>query len=236
MVGHPNYYTREHLGGRFDVVELERRRKLSAVNRGQIPWNLNLTKWEDERVARQGRSCLPGCSCGRHRDHLCSEETKRKISEALLGHAMSTRTRSRISESLSEAIFEGRCRPLSHFKCGDVVTLKGGRFWSRSSWEADYARMLDGDPDVVEFLHEKVKVPYTWMGVEYFTIPDFLVKYTTGGVALVEVKPEPRLDPRERAKLVAVQDFAERYGLGFRWWNGRGYREVYAKELTDARA
>lgn len=62
----------------------------------------------------------------------------------------------------------------------------------RSSWELNLMSKLDIDPSVVSWASEEVIVPYddpvTRRRRRYF--PDFLVKYKSGKVIMIEVKPE----------------------------------------------
>lgn len=191
------------------VKEIEHRRKISENNGARQP------------EARAKMSL-------RKRGVPLTEEHKRNMSIALAGRLASEETRRKMSETHSLAFLEGRHQPHNRSRPERITTLKGGAFRCRSSWEVKYARMLDADPEVVEFLYEAVKVPYYWKGWRN-TTPDFFVKRVNGDIELVEVKPLERVRPhsRARARILAMAIFAGKYGFIFRWWDKNfGYLEV----------
>ena len=53
--------------------------------------------------------------------------------------------------------------------------------------------MLDRNPDVIAYEYETVVIPYTLGGKLRRYYPDFLVKYKSGRVSLVEVKRQDKL-------------------------------------------
>ena len=111
----------------------------------------------------------------------------------------------------------------------------------RSSWERDFCRFLDGNPNVIEWASEEVAIPYikpTDKKVHRY-FPDFWIKYkTVDGKTkqeLIEVKPAnqtrtPRtVGKRKKQQLVeqityainlakwkACSDFCNKYGITFR--------------------
>ncbi|MBA7564073.1 hypothetical protein ES708_05735 [subsurface metagenome] len=124
----------------------------------------------------------------------------------------------KISESNAQAIIEGRHEPNSHYKHERITTLKGGTIWCRSSWEVEYARMLDADPEVIRFDYEKIKVPYVFEGIIHYTVVDFLVERFTG-LSLVEVKPLNLILGGTKAKLEGVDCFARKLNIPFEVWD-----------------
>jgi len=209
----PTEYT-ERYGGCFYPEEV--REKIRSTLTGSPPRGMY-------------RPCLPGCTCGKHNNpkYGKSEDTKRKNRLAHVGIA-----RPKISEVRQREIEEGRFWPHKWHK---VSSRKGGVFKCRSTFETGFVHVLDEDPNVVEFLYECVKIPYLWQGRQHVTTPDFLVRYVSGEVALIEVKALWMVEhwQRERIKLVVMCNFATRYGLTFKWWDGSTYREDKLSNLEE---
>ena len=175
--------------------------------RGHPSWNSGLTKADSPILARIG-----ALNSKRNKGVVRSEEDRRHQREVKIAHML-----------------DGTFNPGPGYGRGEhITTQKGGSFFARSSWEVVFARMLDGNPEVVRFVHEGLKVTYYWQGVERLTIPDFRVWYVSGLVALVEVKPESRVRrfPFEEAKLRGLEEFARERGWEFRWWNGGSFVEL----------
>ena len=154
--------------------------------------------------------------------HPQNEETKRRLHLKLLNHPVSEETKQKISEGNIRAIIDGRKQLELRGRAERITTLKGGTFWCRSSDEVGYARMLDADPEVPEFLHEAIRVPYLYNGKRRNTVPDFFVR-RVDSIEIVEIKMPWRLEryERERVKMAAMKAFAGRHGFVFRWWDGK---------------
>jgi len=236
----------------FDPAkEAERRRKIGAANKGKLrPPELRARISASHKgkpkpwvsLALKGRKHPEGCTCGIHhrRGRQQSEEQKRKVSLALMGHPgwtkgihWSAESNRKRSESNTKAIMEGR-HPYKRYKLGRITTLKGGTFWCRSSWEVRYARMLDKDPEVIEFSYEGINVPYIYRGEQHYTVPDFLVRYADGKITVDEIKPGYKVNSclKDRLKMIAMQIWAERWGFAFRWWNGESYIDFQEREIA----
>jgi len=122
--------------------------------------------------------------------------------------------REKISRSCQVAFKEGRIKP--RFGIGsDLVTVKGGSFHTRSSYETSYARILDCNEDVIRFEYEPFEIEYEFGGIKRFYNPDFLVWYIDR-VELVEVKPKRFLnEERNPAKFTAAERFCLDKGIDF---------------------
>ena len=192
----------------------ETRRKLSVANRGKVK---SLETREKLRVANLG--------------HVVSEETREKISGRRVGTFHSITTRQRMSEIKAQAILDGTFKP-GRGKMEYVETLKGGRVFCRSSYEVKYAQVLDDDPQVIAFAHERVRVDYFWQGRQHRTIVDFIVTHSDGRVTLDEVKPAWQISyyPQIRVKMLAAKAYAEERGFSYRWWDGENYRALHRIE------
>ena len=164
--------------------------------------------------------------------HFCSRTCfllyRREHPKEFVGSEESNLKRSK-TQALN--ILEGRSRTTGRGRGERVTFAKGGEVYCRSQLEVRYGRLLDADPNVVEFLHEKVKVGYLYEGKQRWTVIDFLVKYATGMVTFDEVKPEwvVEKDRRTRAKMLAARAFAESLGFTYRWWTGDGYPNNLAR-------
>lgn len=99
-----------------------------------------------------------------------------------------------------------------------IDTDKGGRIFTRSSWERVAAAKLDADPNVVRFEFER---PFEVPGARTI-FPDFIVFYTDGSIVLTEVKPkfltEQPADHKDMIRLRLARDVAEARGWGFQIW------------------
>ncbi len=104
-------------------------------------------------------------------------------------------------------------------KRGTFVSLKGGTFNYRSSWELKYAMWMDANPDVASYRYEPYAVEYvsnvkTGKVRKYY--PDFEVTMTDGSVKLVEVKPKKKLTlARNVKKFSWAGAFCKKQGIAF---------------------
>jgi len=140
-----------------------------------------------------------------------TDERVARASEKLRGHP--------VSEKIFSSYRRGRTT---------MQTVKGEIITVRSTFEVTFVGILEGDSEVLEFLYEAVNVRYFWQGHWHVTRPDFLVRYVSGEVALIEVKPPWQVSyyQQVRVEMLAMREFAVRFGLVFRWWDGGSYREL----------
>jgi len=112
--------------------------------------------------------------------------------------------RKELSERAVKLFKEGKIRP-GRGVGQDMITLKGGNFRTRSSYETKYVNILESDPQVVKFEYEPFQIEYEHDGIIKSYTPDFLVIYEDHA-ELVEVKPS-RLISMERnpAKFIAAR-------------------------------
>lgn len=86
-----------------------------------------------------------------------------------------------------------------------VESVKGGRFYVKSTYEARYVEELEADPEVVSFRYEPFKIPYEFEGTPRSYVPDFEVT-AVYGTYLVEVKPQKLWTlPKNVAKINAAR-------------------------------
>lgn len=196
------------------------------------------------------RHCLPGCACGKHGLHSCahdySEELTREerrmkfTSRGMLGkrHPLERRLRlgrkgikkPGVSEANARRLLDGSFwTPLRLI----LHTRKSGIVKVRSPLEKRFVELLEGDVDVLEYLYEVISISYVFEGRERRAVPDFLVRRETY-IEIVEVKLEKDLDKRTRVRFVALDAFAQRYGLTFRWWDGLTYREITSRDKEES--
>ncbi len=190
---------RENHWSKRKSLSEETRRKISATNKGQIPWNKGGTSWN------KGKSL--------------SEETRRKMSKARKGRIPwnkgkppSEETKRKLSISTSKAIQEGRCPgPKSRGKSGDFYSPKN-RQWVhyRSKLELKMYHLLEIMSQVKRYHVEPIHIPYVINGKWRTYIPDLRVRYTDGTTDLIEIKPQHlKDDPVNQAKWKAARKWCK---------------------------
>lgn len=87
----------------------------------------------------------------------------------------------------------------------------------RSPIELKYFRELDNDPDVISYIPEPFKIPYSFENKHLNYIPDVLIHYTNGINKLVEVKVMNEVSlPKNIAKFHAAKEYAKNNGMIFK--------------------
>jgi len=120
---------------------------------------------------------------------------RRRTPEARLASSLRT------SELIQRGIIKTNRGHGSH-----LVTVKGGSFYTKSTYETRYVEILEDDDNVKSFVYEPLRIPYEFGGQQLYYVPDFLVEYYDGHEELVEVKPAKLIDlPKNRAKITAGQ-------------------------------
>lgn len=122
--------------------------------------------------------------------------------------------RRKISEGVSRAYREGRCR------WGGVRVFPdkaGAPYWVRSTWEERVVAVLDAHPGVEWFDYESFSIPYTYEGRTLLYTPDFLVEMEGGIKEVWEVKPAVLVrKPKNVAKLAALSAYCVEHGYNAR--------------------
>jgi len=135
----------------------------------------------------------------------CSEETKKKISEAnkgekngMYGRRMSEKEKQRKSRLMKEKILAGEFTPNSNNRNTHWDSYYKNKKY-RSSWEALY-HFFDAAAE-----YETIRIPYEYNNLEHIYIVDFVNHQTK---TLIEVKPEEMLnDKRTQAKIAAAKEW-----------------------------
>jgi hypothetical protein len=90
--------------------------------------------------------------------------------------------------------------------------------WTRSSYERRAINLLDNDPQVISFEFET----RVFLSVFRWILPDFIIHYADGTVALIEVKASWVLslpdDHKIKRRLKLAEDYAKSKGWDFRVW------------------
>jgi len=119
-----------------------------------------------------------------------SEESKRKqgaTRKAMFASGELKINRATISKRITQLYLEGGFQ----WATGTYVSSKTGATINyRSSWELEYAKLLDADETVTMWKYEPFAIPYEHSGETKQYLPDFLVSYDDGSKELVEVKPD----------------------------------------------
>ena len=133
-------------------------------------------------------------------------------------------------------------RKSAHFKQGTVELSELKKYLGkkiityRSSWELNFIRRLEYDPNVLKWSSEPIEIPYIskekvngkWIEKRRNYNPDFLVILKSGKVLLIEVKPLSQVplfeniilsDPaqmKNQCKWKAAIGFCKKQGWEFR--------------------
>lgn len=180
-------------------------------------WNLTYLKCEDMRAAQSQFMHRNNPTVHGHRPESIElmRQNRRGKGVGVTGkYERTDDVRHRISEGVSRAYREGRCR----WKGVHIETDKGPpRVWVRSSWEERVARVLDLHPCVEAFVYEPVSLPYVFHGTTKHYTPDFQVELEGGIVEIWEVKPQQLTDdPRNLAKRDALNEWCHERGFNAR--------------------
>jgi hypothetical protein len=167
--------------------------------------------WQDRKHTDETRAKLKASSVGKH-DGMLNGMYKR-------GHTETSRAK--MSEAHSYNIINGR--GFIYGSTGHVsgwhTSSKGNAgepMFYRSSWERSMMLHLDVDESVILYEHEKLRIPYyDTIKKRRHYVPDFLISYSDGCRALVEIKPKQFLDnEKTRLKAAAARAHCEANGIG----------------------
>jgi len=110
-----------------------------------------------------------------------------------------------------------RRRTFTNSKHGWVKTQKGGKIYVRSSWEKQFAQILDEDNNVLNFQYEPIAIRYNYKGGKRNYYPDFLVRMRNGDMVLCEVKPKELIDyGKNKPKAAAGRRFCKKMGWTYK--------------------
>ena len=119
-----------------------------------------------------------------------SASTRKKLGDtrkAMFASGELKINRAAISQRITQLYLEGGF----HWSTGTYVSSKTGATINyRSSWELEYAKLLDADETVTTWKYEPFAIPYEHDGETKQYLPDFLVSYDDESKELVEVKPD----------------------------------------------
>lgn len=159
-------------------------------------------KLTDENIARRSASYAE-TGYDKFKKWLESDAGQR-AKEANIARRRSPEGRKISSEAACRAMVEGRLSLTTRGHGQKCITIKGGQFTTKSSYESRYVEILEADPLVKSFRYEPMRVEYEFNGYTAIYIPDFLVTLMNGEQVIVEVKPKKLIDlPRNRAKIAA---------------------------------
>lgn len=149
-----------------------------------------------------------------------TEESKRKqgaTRRAMFASGELKINREAISKRIIQLYLEGGFQ----WSTGTYVSSKTGKAINyRSSWELEYAQLLDRDETVVTWQYEPFAIPYEYNGERKQYLPDFLVSYDDDTKELVEVKPERlMITSQNEAKRKAALALCELAGWSYASWN-----------------
>jgi hypothetical protein len=130
-----------------------------------------------------------------------------------------------LSKAITKLYLEGGFK----WSVGEYTSSKTGEvIFYRSSWELEYAKLLDADNSVATWDYEPFAIKYIIGKKQRNYVPDFLVTYSNGVVELVEVKPPTLEDTNvNRAKRLAALELCNKSGWSYASWN------VSSEELTS---
>jgi hypothetical protein len=145
--------------------------------------------------------------------------------------------------------YRGKFRPnnISKYR-GDASSIT-----YRSLWERQAFRWLDENPDVLEWNSEEIVIPYRCKtdGKRHRYFIDLYVKFKTGQVFLIEIKPEkqtrePKKPKRQSQKYLrevmtyakniskweTARKYCEERGWLFEIWTEKSLKKLGIKLLT----
>jgi len=176
---------------------LEHRKKLSLWQKG---------KSLQEKGHKEDCIC---CICKAKRGETCGEKN------SFFGHSHSEDSKTLQSAATADRLSSGYGKVLGRF-----FSKKMKRdFIYRSSWEQLYLQQLEENEFVKSYKYEPFRISYlNESGGKRYTVPDFLVTFSSGHIAVVEIRPSYRLEFEETiCKMDATYDFCVEKGFSYIW-------------------
>lgn len=198
----------------------------NAVTADVITRRINSTREAYQNLSDEHRQWF--------RDHAAALWRKRRpMMEAARTKALST-----FRERLANGQYDFTTRNENLSKAITNLYLDGGFCWSvgeytsaktgetifyRSSWELEYAKILDADTTVATWQYEPLAIEYIYKSKVKRYLPDFLVCYTDGTKELVEVKPKELVtNDVNQAKRNAAIKVCNDNGWQYVFWSSQG--------------
>ncbi len=170
--------------------------------------------------------------------HVTPEERKQKISKSLMGHPGYNKG-GHISDKQKKALRKAAIKRIrkgiynNEYGIGGWIFSKKNnkRLHYRSQLERDWYLLLEKLSYVSAYIPEPVAISYMWNGEIHSYIPDLLVKYVNGCCDLIEIKPEfAHKDPKNCAKWEAAKKWCLKRNSRPDRFCVVGYREL--KEIA----
>lgn len=202
-MGEKNHFYGKHL-------TKEHRQKIGISNKGRKgAWT---GKKQPEEMIIKRTEKLKG--------HICTEETRIKISKANSNKKRTKEQREINSKNTTERYLNDNFNPVKHSKQGYFYSDKNNCFlFYRSSYELEAYKHLEADKNVILYDRECIKIPYFYDGINRFYIPDIYIEFINGDKKLVEVKAEWAINnERNKIKFKVANDYCLSNNLTFEVW------------------
>lgn len=121
--------------------------------------------------------------------------------------------RDKISQSITEKYIGGGFQwSRGHY----TSSISGKTYWYRSSWELEYMKYLDENPNVEFWDYEPFSIEYEFEETTRRYIPDFQVHFTDGRKIIAEIKPGTLTGTqRNQEKIIAGEEWCKQNGYNF---------------------
>lgn len=132
-------------------------------------------------------------------------------------------------ETVTKLIIEGNWKA-SYASCKKGFCYpkkcKKQSVYIRSSYEAIYCYYLDHNDDVDWYSFEAFRIPYEYKGKTHYYIPDFIIKWKDGAMAIHELKATYM---KEDEKVIAKQLAGELHASN----SDMDYKLIFCKDIAD---
>ena len=127
----------------------------------------------------------------------------------------------KISNAVAQRIIDGKMNHPNGFKTGWFDSEKmSKKIFYRSSYEERAYKILDNDENILSYISEPFRIPYSFNGSYHNYIPDLLIIDSSGKSTVVEIKPSyMQEDEQVAAKARIAQVFCESKNMLYEVWN-----------------